>query len=168
MGAVHQQAAHLLSSPHIDHAGLRGLPSNKAAEAATPPMHIAGLDAPAVKPPASHTRNQAEEERITAAGRSLAQDMKNPNSVGPSEPTYHRIEGLIQDEYKEHGDEGLKYIEKSINKSFEKAQKEQGLKGAPKTFEFGENHKGIQDARVAYPDRPKLHHDDFDFRLAPK
>jgi hypothetical protein len=167
MGAVHQQAAHLLRSPDIDHAGLRGLPSNKAAEAATPPMQIAGMDAGVAKPPVSHTRNKDEARIIDKVGHDLAADMKNPNSLGPSEPTYHRLEGLIQHEYKEHGDEGLKYIEKSINKSFEKAQKEQGLKGPPKTFEFGENHNGMQDARIAYPDRPKLHHDDFDFRLAP-
>ncbi len=167
MGTVHQQAAHLLRSPHTDHAGLRALPSNPAAEAATHPMQIAGLDASVAKPPVSHTRNKDEARIIDKVGHNLADDMKNPKSLGPSEPTYHRLEGLIQNEYKEHGAEGLKFIEKAVNDSFVKAQKEQGVK-APQTFEFGEKIGDLQEARIAAPINPKLHHADFDFNLTPK
>jgi hypothetical protein len=167
MGAVHQQAAHLLRSPDIDHAGLRGLPSNKAAEAATPPMQIAGMDAGVAKPPVSHTRNKDEARIIKEVGHDLAADMKKPDSLGPSQPTYHRIEGLLQNEYKEHGADGLKYTEKALNDSFVKAQKQQNLTGAPKTFELGQRSGDLQDARIAYPDRPNTHHADFAFHLTP-
>jgi len=168
-GHVQRQASNMLMDPTINHGRLRELPSNPTAAAATKPMEIAGPEAGVSKPAGGvqHTRNKEEDKIINKAAHDLVDDYKRPNSLGPTDRTYHRLEGLIQNEYKEHGEEGLNYIEKSINYAFVKAQREGGLTGAPKTFEFGPKSGDLLEARVAYPDRPTLHHDDFAFHLTP-
>jgi hypothetical protein len=94
--------------------------------------------------------------------------MSQPRAMGPSDVTRNRLEGLIQNEYKEHGAEGVEYLGKAVNDSFVKAQKEGGAKGDPLKFSLSKPEEGVTDARITYPDRPQLHHSDFSFYVQPK
>jgi hypothetical protein len=166
-----REAAHLLRHPSTHQASLRELPSNHAAIAAAPPMEIAGVErGPDKSAKPGLTRTKDEDRIIKEVGKDLAHDFKNPNAISPSEKTYHRIEGLVQNEYKEHGNEGLKYIESAINYSYIKAQRESGVTGAPNSFGFSGRvgkDNDLLEARVSKPVNPQLHHSDFDFHLTP-
>ena len=97
-------------------------------------------------------------------GHDLVDDLKTPGKNGAmgqvSDRTYNRIDGLMTNENKAHGAEGVDKLGHAINDSFAKAQKEEGLKGPAKTFELGERVGNYQDVKI-YNGQNRGEHIDF-------
>jgi hypothetical protein len=155
--ANREAAHHLTNQTEVDHKNLSKLPSNQAAENATPKMelHDPSKDAAAAKPA---TRGvEAAQAPLASAGEAskpaadapkpagdatkppynaaqkdvadeMVSDLKNKNMQGQlSKRTTDDIEALGSDAVKQGGAEGLKKFNEGMSQAFDQAQKDAGV-----------------------------------------